>query len=43
LGCTEQEAVEVMMQLAVYASFPAALHGLFAAKEVFSDRGKLSG
>lgn len=36
VGCTEQEIVEVMMQMAVYAGFPAALNGLFAAKEVFS-------
>jgi 4-carboxymuconolactone decarboxylase len=26
------------MQMAVYAGFPAALNGLFAAKEVFADR-----
>lgn len=35
VGCTEQEIVEVMMQMALYAGFPAALNGLFAAKEVF--------
>lgn len=38
VGCTEQEVVEVIMQMAVYAGFPAALNGLFAAKEVFSER-----
>jgi 4-carboxymuconolactone decarboxylase len=27
---------EVIMQMAVYAGFPAALNGLFAAKEVFA-------
>ena len=27
------------MQMAVYAGFPAALNGLFAAKEVFAERG----
>jgi len=36
VGCSEQEIVEVMMQMAVYAGFLAALNGLFAAKEVFS-------
>jgi 4-carboxymuconolactone decarboxylase len=38
VGCTEQEVVEIMMQMAVYAGFPAALNGLFAAKEVFAER-----
>lgn len=38
VGCTEQEVVEVIMQMAVYAGFPAALNGLLAAKEVFSER-----
>lgn len=38
VGCTEQEVVEVIMQMAVYAGFPAALNGLFAAKEVFSEK-----
>ena len=38
VGVTQEEVVEVMMQMAVYAGFPAALNGLFAAKEVFSAR-----
>jgi 4-carboxymuconolactone decarboxylase len=38
VGCTRQEVVEVIMQMAVYAGFPAALNGLFAAKEVFRER-----
>ncbi len=37
VGCTRQEVVEVIMQLTVYAGFPAALNGLFAAKEVFKE------
>jgi len=37
VGCSEQEIVEVIMQMSVYAGFPAALNGLFAAKEVFAD------
>ena len=41
VGCSQQEIVEVMMQMAVYAGFPAALNGLFAAKEVFGERGLL--
>jgi 4-carboxymuconolactone decarboxylase len=39
VGCSRQEVVEVIMQMAVYAGFPAALNGLFAAKDVFHDRG----
>jgi 4-carboxymuconolactone decarboxylase len=38
VGVTRDEVVEVMMQMAVYAGFPAALNGLFAAKEVFAAR-----
>ena len=38
VGVTRDEVVEVMMQMAVYAGFPAALNGLFAAKEVFASR-----
>lgn len=38
VGCTREEVVEVLMQMAVYAGFPAALNGLFAAKEVFAER-----
>ena len=37
VGCTREEIVEVMMQMAVYAGFPAALNGLFVAKEVFDE------
>ena len=39
VGCSEQEIVEVIMQMAVYAGFPAALNGLFVVKEVFAARG----
>ena len=38
VGCTREEVIEVIMQMAVYAGFPAALNGLFAAKEVFQER-----
>ncbi|VAW17240.1 4-carboxymuconolactone decarboxylase [hydrothermal vent metagenome] len=40
-GCTKEEIVEAIMQMSVYAGFPAALNGLFAAKEVFIDKGLL--
>jgi 4-carboxymuconolactone decarboxylase len=36
VGVTQVEVIEVMMQMAVYAGFPSALNGLFAAKEVFA-------
>ncbi|RBP85624.1 carboxymuconolactone decarboxylase family protein [Marinomonas rhizomae] len=39
VGCSPKEIVEVLMQMALYAGFPAALNGLFAAKEVFDERG----
>jgi 4-carboxymuconolactone decarboxylase len=39
VGVTPQEIVELIMQMAVYAGFPAALNGLFAAKEVFTAHG----
>ena len=38
VGCTRDEIVEVFMQMAVYAGFPAALNALFAAQEVFAAR-----
>jgi 4-carboxymuconolactone decarboxylase len=36
VGLSRDEIVEVIMQMAVYAGFPAALNGLFAAREVFA-------
>jgi 4-carboxymuconolactone decarboxylase len=38
VGCTRKEIIEVIIQMAVYAGFPAALNGMFAAKEVFKER-----
>lgn len=35
VGLSRDEITEVIMQMAVYAGFPAALNGLFAAKDVF--------
>ena len=45
VGLSRDEIVEIIMQMAVYAGFPAAVNGLFAAKEVFSahDRRQASG
>ena len=38
VGLSRDEIVEIIVQMAVYAGFPAALNGLFAAKEVFASR-----
>jgi 4-carboxymuconolactone decarboxylase len=38
VGCSREEIVETIMQMAVYAGFPAALNGLFVAKDVFGER-----
>ncbi|WP_308162874.1 carboxymuconolactone decarboxylase family protein [Nocardia alni] len=38
VGGTRQEAVEVIIQMAGYAGFPAALNGMAAARDVFSER-----
>ena len=40
VGSSRQEVIEIIMQMAVYAGFPAALNGLFAAEEVFREREK---
>ena len=37
VGCTREEVIEVLIQMAVYAGFPAALNGVYAAKEVFEE------
>lgn len=39
VGCTPREIVEVIMQMSVYAGFPAAINGLFVAQDVFKERG----
>lgn len=38
VGCTREEVVQVIIQMAVYAGFPAALNGISIAKEVFKER-----
>ena len=37
VGLTRTEITEILMQIAVYAGFPAALNGLFAAKAAFAE------
>jgi 4-carboxymuconolactone decarboxylase len=39
VGCQPAEVVEVVMQMAVYAGFPAALNGLRVVREVFAECG----
>src|SRR3954464_14179050 len=43
VGLSREEITEVIMQMAVYAGFPAALNGLFAAKEIFALRATQRG
>lgn len=43
VGLMPDEITEILMQMAVYAGFPAALNGLFAAKEIFAARTSLTG
>ncbi|QFT12478.1 carboxymuconolactone decarboxylase family protein [Vibrio sp. THAF190c] len=38
VGCSEEEIKEVILQMSVYAGFPAALNGMFAFKEVLTER-----
>ena len=38
VGCTREEIIELIIQMAVYAGFPAALNAIFAAKDVFEER-----
>ena len=39
VGCKPAVVVEVVMQMAVYAGFPAALNGLSVVREVFAEAG----
>ena len=41
VGCTPAEVVEVIIQMALYAGFPAAVNAAFTAKQVFAERGVL--
>ena len=39
VGLSREEIIETMLQMSLYAGFPAALNGVFAAKEVFAECG----
>ena len=41
VGCSREEIIEAILQMAVYAGFPNALNALFIARAVFS--GEVSG
>lgn len=42
VGLSQQEIIETMLQMAVYAGFPAALNGVFAAKTVFAEHESIA-
>jgi 4-carboxymuconolactone decarboxylase len=39
VGCRPSEIIEVVLQMAVFAGFPATINGLNVAREVFKERG----
>ncbi len=39
-GCSQQEIIEVIMQMSVYAGFPASLNAMFIAGEIFERKTK---
>jgi len=39
VGCRPQEIIEVILQMAVFAGFPAAINALIVAREVIEGRG----
>ncbi|SDR95225.1 carboxymuconolactone decarboxylase family protein [Halopseudomonas sabulinigri] len=41
IGCTPDEIKETVLQMAVYAGFPAALNAMFVVKEVLAERALL--
>jgi 4-carboxymuconolactone decarboxylase len=43
VGCKPDEIVEAILQMAVFAGFPAAINGLHVAREVFQERGVMVG
>jgi 4-carboxymuconolactone decarboxylase len=40
VGCTRQEIIEIIIQMAVYAGFPNAVNAMLVAKEVFAELDK---
>ncbi|MDX6554705.1 MAG: 4-carboxymuconolactone decarboxylase [Miltoncostaeaceae bacterium] len=43
VGVTREELVEVVIQMAVYAGFPAALNGISAIRQVFAEADAAAG
>ena len=41
VGVKPEEVIEVILQMAVYAGFPACINGINIAREVFEERGLL--
>ena len=39
VGCTPAEIVEVIIQMVLYAGFPAAVNAAASARDVFAERG----
>ena len=37
VGCSRQEVIEIIIQMAIYAGFPRAINGISIAKEVFEE------
>ncbi|WP_394178806.1 carboxymuconolactone decarboxylase family protein [Marinomonas posidonica] len=40
VGCSETQIKEIILQMSVYAGFPAALNGMFAFRDVLQERSK---
>jgi 4-carboxymuconolactone decarboxylase len=41
VGLTQEEILEALIQVSLYAGFPAALNGVFAAQDVFAERTRV--
>ena len=42
VGCSRTELLEILLQVALYAGFPAALNSVEAARKVFAERDERS-
>lgn len=42
-GCRRKEIIEVILQMSVYAGFPAAINGLMTAQSAFDENKNRSG
>lgn len=38
VGCTTEEITEAILQMSLYAGFPAAIKGMMTAKQIFQER-----